>query len=127
MFKGWAMKNWIDVQQKQEHVMRKMNKIIVKCSVTFYSKAWIHRNEMLHNTEKYREFVIEWHNRIVNKIEQGRKTNMKRHVRNQKIDVSKCDTGCMKLWNESTMKMMREAKDESENDMRNYFAVKSRN
>ena len=40
IFKGWVVKNWFDMQQKQYFTMRKVNKIIVKQSVVFYSKAW---------------------------------------------------------------------------------------
>ena len=38
IFKGWVVKNWFDVQQKQCFTMGKVNKIIVKQSVVFYSK-----------------------------------------------------------------------------------------
>ena len=123
IFKGWVMKNWLNVQQEQEHVTKKLNRIIVKCSVIFYSRAWIHQNEIMHDTGKYREYVIEWYKRLVEKIESGNKPSMRRYVRMQKIDVDKCDTGYIKLWNESTTKMMKEAKVENTNDIRNYFAI----
>lgn len=124
MFKGWVIKNWLNVQQKQEYIMKKINKIIVKCSVMFYSKAWMHRNEIMHDADKYKEYVVEWHKRIVNKIERGNKPSMRRYLRMQKIDVNKCDVGYIQLWNESTMKMFKQAKSENENDIRNYFAVR---
>lgn len=124
IFKGWVMKNWLNAQHKQECIMKKMNKIIVKCSVTFYSKAWMHRNEIMHNTDKCKECVVEWHKRIVNKIESGNKPSMRRYLRMQKIDANKCDASCMQLWNETTMKMFKQAKKENENNIRNYFAVR---
>ena len=39
LFKGWVVKNWINVNHEQSYVMKKLNKIIVKHSVIFYSKA----------------------------------------------------------------------------------------
>ena len=45
-------------------------------------------------------------------------------MRMQKIDVDKCDVSYVKLWNESTMKMFKQAKSKSENDIRSYFAIK---
>ena len=65
MFQGWVMKRWDNVNKEQSNEMRKVNKIIVKTSVLFYSKAWTHRNEMLYNPEKYKEYVVKWHNNII--------------------------------------------------------------
>ena len=77
----------------------------------------------MNDTGKYREYVIKWYKRLVEKIESGNKPSMRRYVRMQKIDVDKCNTGYIKLWNESTMKMMKEAKVENTNNIRNYFAI----
>ena len=123
IFKGWVIKNWLNIQQEQEQVTKKLNRIIVKSSVIFYSRVWIHRNEIMHDTSKYREYVIEWYKRLVQKIETGNKLSMRRYIRMQKIDVDKYKTGYIKLWNESTTKMMKEAKEEKTNDIRNYFAI----
>ena len=57
--------------------MKKLNKIIVKCSVIFYSKAWTHRNEIMYDDVKFREFVIDWYKQIVDEIEKGDKPNMR--------------------------------------------------
>jgi hypothetical protein len=124
LFKGWVVKNWLNVHNKQRHVMKRINKIIVKQSVIYYSKAWKNRNDVLHDTEKYREHVIDWHKRLVENIENSNKPSMRRYVRMQKLDLSKCDTGYIRLWNMSTVKMMKNAKDESVNDIRNYFQVR---
>jgi len=124
LFKGWVVKNWLNVNNKQRHVMKRINKIIVKQSVIYYSKAWKNRNDVLHDTEKYREQVIDWHKRLVENIENSNKPSMRRYVRMQKLDLSKCDTGYIRLWNMSTVKMMKNAKDESVNDIRNYFQVR---
>ena len=124
VFKGWVVKNWLSVQQRQSCTMKKFNKVIVKCSVMFYSKVWTHRNEIMNNDKKQREFVIDWYEKIVDEIEKANKPNMKRHVRLQKLDVEKCDTGYIKSWNKSTMKMSKEEKSEKSNDIRNYFPVR---
>ena len=108
IFKGWVVKNWLNANQSQSHMMKKLNKINVKYGVIFYSKPWIHRNEIVHDDEKFREFVIDWHKRIVSDIEKGNKLNMRRHMRLQKLDVKKCDMKHIKLWNESTMKMSKQ-------------------
>ena len=78
----------------------------------------------MHDADKYKEYVVEWHKRIVNKIERGNKPSMRRYLRMQKIDVNKCDVGYIQLWNESTMKIFKQAKSENENNIRNYFAVR---
>lgn len=96
----------------------------VKCSVVFYSKAWTYRNETMHDDVKQREFAIDWHRKIVDEIEKGKKLNMKRCVRSQKLDINKCDAGYIKLWNESTMKMSKQKKNKKLIDIRNYFPVR---
>ena len=39
VFTGWVNKNWLNANQRQSCAMKKMNKVIVKESVIFYSKA----------------------------------------------------------------------------------------
>ena len=108
----------------QIHWMRKANKMIAKLSVVFYSKVRMQRNEMLYNNRKYREYVIEWYSNLVEAIEKGSKPSMKKYVRKQKLEVEKCDTSYIRLWNVTTTKMMKEAKDEKVNNIRNYFSIR---
>ena len=124
LFRGWVVKNWINVNEKQSHLMAKLNKIIVKQSVLCYSKAWVHRNEVLHSAEKYRTHVMDWYNRLVEMIQNGNKPSVKKYVRMQKLDVEKCDTSYIRLWIQTTMKMLKEAKTEKDNDIRNYFSLR---
>lgn len=49
---------------------------------------------------------------------------MKIYVRNQKLDLEKSDTGYVRLWNLYTTKMMKKARRERTNDIRNYFSVR---
>ena len=39
LFKGWVVQNWLNVQDDQQMETKQMNKIIIKISVMFYSKA----------------------------------------------------------------------------------------
>ena len=104
--------------------MKKINKIVVKHSVIFYSEAQMHRNEMLHDSGKCREFVLEWHNKLVEKIEKGSKPTMRTYIRKQKLNLEKCDTSYIRLQNTSMTKMMRNAIEERVNDIWNYFPVR---
>lgn len=124
LFKGWVVKNWLNVNQEQSYLMKKLNKILVKHSVMFYSKAWVHRNEILHDTEKCREHTLTWYNNLVVAVENGDKPSVKRYVRMQRLDTEKCETSYIRLWIETTAKMLKEAKKEMVNDIRNYFSFR---
>ena len=124
VFKGWVVKNWLNIQEPQRYWMHVVNKIIVKQSVMFYSRAWSHRNEVMHDKDIYRKYMIKWYERIVEEIEKGDKPDMKIYVRNQKLDLEKSDTGYVRLWNLYTTKMMKKARRERTNDIRNYFSVR---
>jgi len=39
LFRGWVVKNWMNIDQQTSITMKKINKILVKCSVNFYSKS----------------------------------------------------------------------------------------
>lgn len=124
LFKGWVVKNWLNVNQEQSYLMKKLNKILVKHSVMFYSKVWVHRNEILHDTEKCREHTLTWYNNLVVAVENGDKPSVKRYVRMQRLDTEKCETSYIRLWIETTAKMLKEAKKEMVNDIRNYFSFR---
>ena len=79
---------------------------------------------MLHDTERYREHAVDWHQHLIEEIEKSNKPSMRKYARIQKLDLDKCDTGYIRLWNMSTTKMMKNAKDERVNDIRNYFPVR---
>ena len=53
------IKNWVDLEKIQDNVMKRMNKIVVKQCVLFYSKAWKQRNEVFHDSDNHRKFVID--------------------------------------------------------------------
>ena len=97
IFKEWVVKNWMDMQQVQSHRMKKINKIIVKNSIIFYLKAWTQRNEVMYNSEKYQNYIIEWYRRIVEAIKKGDKPNMRTYVERQKLDLEKCNMSYIRL------------------------------
>ena len=84
----------------------------------------MHRNKILYDEETYRAYLIEWHKCIVEEVERGDKPSMRRYVRMQKLDIEKSETSYIRLWNESTVKMMKNAKKEYVNDIRNYFSIR---
>ena len=73
----------------------------------FYSKEWKQRKEVFHDSEKYRKFVIDWHEKLKEKIESENRPEMIKHVRKQEIDVEKYKNSCIRLWNIATWKMMK--------------------
>ena len=77
--------------------MKRVNKIIIKYSILFYSKAWKNRNNVLHDTERYREHVVDWHQRLIEEIEKSNKPSMRKYTRLQKLDIDKCNTGYIRL------------------------------
>ena len=104
--------------------MRKVNKIIIKQIIVFYSKAWKNRNDVMHNSGRYREHVIDQDKRLIEEIEKGNKPSIRKYVRMQQLELDKSNTGYIRLQNMSTTKMMKNAKDEIVNDIRNYFPVR---
>jgi hypothetical protein len=124
VFRGWVVMNWINVNHRQSHVMKQANKIIARKSVEFYSKAWSNRNECFHDKDRFRSHVVEWYERIVTCINEGNRSEMKRYLRNQQLDVDKCDSSYIQLWNVSILKLMKKTKEEVVGDIRNFFPVR---
>ena len=59
LFRGSIVKKWGDLDKGQDNAMKRMNKIVVKQLVVFYSKSWKQRNEVFHDKDDYRKFVID--------------------------------------------------------------------
>ena len=66
---------------------REVNKIVVIKCVEYYVKCWKHRNEYMHDENKQRERVIEWHKNVNSKIENSEMTQLKIYVRRYKINL----------------------------------------
>ena len=124
LFRGWTVKNWGDLEKSQDNVMKRMNKMVVKKCVVFYSKLWKQRNDVFHDKYNYHKFVIDWHENLKEKIESENRPEMIKHVRKQEIDVEKCDSSYIRLWNVTTWKMMKNTVKEKTNYIRNYFKTR---
>lgn len=70
----------------------------------FCSKLQKQRNEVFHNNENYRKFVIDWHEKLKEKIESENCPEMRKYARKQEIDVEKCNNIYIRLWNITTWK-----------------------
>ena len=79
---------------------------------------------MMHDSGRYREHVIDWYKRLIEEIEKGNKPSIRKYMQMQQLELDKSDTEYIRLWNMSTMKMMKNAKEETVNDIRNYFPVR---
>ena len=117
------MKNWGDLEKIQENSMKRMDKIFLKQCVMFYSKVWKQRNEVFHDRGNHRKFVIDWHEKLKEKIESENRPEMKKHARKQETDVEKCDSSCIRLWNITMWKMMKSTVKEKTNDTRKYLKI----
>ena len=97
IFKGWVVKNWANMSQKQSLGIKRINKMIVKYSVRFYSQVWVHRNEVMHDEQKYQAYVIEWYERIVKEIKKENKPGMKMCLKMQKLNVENSESSYIRL------------------------------
>ena len=106
--------------------MDQINKLIIKHSVVFYSKAWKNRNKVIQSCRRHRECAVDEDKQLREEIEQGNKPSMRKCVRMQQLCLDKSNTGYIRLWNILTTKMIRNEKDEQVNSIRNYFSAKTK-
>ena len=125
LFRGWIVKNWTNVQEAQPKRMHSINKIVIKQSVIFYAEAWKHRNEIKHDPEKCRPFVIDWYNKVVELIENDNRPEMNKYLRAQRLNVQACDNACIRQWIISSMDMRKKAKKERTIDIRRFFSMRA--
>ena len=52
---------------------------------------------------------------------------MKKHIRLQKLDVRRCDSGCVRHWNIQTIRMFSKARAEMLNGIRQHFQRRGNN
>ena len=98
--------------------MHAANKLIIKRSVEFYSKAWKHRCDVSHGANKCKEFVHNQHKNVKEKIEKEHKPKVVEHVRMQEIDLEQCDVA--HAWQQTlgVLNIRKIAKEEKRNDVR---------
>ena len=121
VFRGWVAKNWQNPLEIQPKKMIEVNKIIVRNSVRFYSAAWKQRNDTLHSPENYKMFVTNWYENIIDLINRENRPEMKRYLRQQEIDVQRCDVSYIRHWILGALKMRKITREEKVNDIRRYF------
>ena len=86
-----------------------------------YSKAWTKRNEIMHNPEVYRQYVIGWNRNIKKMIMNGDKPEMREYLRTYPIEVETCKNSYIRRWNLAARTMYKEANKEVLQDIRMYF------
>jgi len=121
IFRGWVVKNWSNVNQQTSFNMKKINKIIVKISVQFYSKCWKHRNEIMHSPEIYRKYMEEWYCNLRELIVRGNKPEMHKYLKTYEINVDQCSTSYIRKWNIDASEMYKKASTERLSDIRMFF------
>ena len=65
LFQGQVVKNLSNTNEEPIQKMKILKKIIAKYSVTFYSKAQNHQNNILHKPEEYKKYVAKWNKRLI--------------------------------------------------------------
>ena len=105
----------------------KLSKIIIEKTVIYYSKAQNHRNEISHAPKKYRQYALEWNEKLIRRIEQGNKLEMIKYLRTYSLDISKCVNSYIRRWNITAQDLCKKALNEVTRDIRNYFARQLRN
>jgi len=81
----------------------------------------MNRNELLHDEQKYRPYVIEWYKRIKRLIVNGNKPEMKKYLHAQELDVDRCSSSYIRMWNIGAMELMRKVPEERMQDVRMFF------
>ena len=54
-------------------------------------------NEIMHDSGMCRKYMTKYRDWLVENIEIGSESSMKRHMRIQKLNTEKCDRGCIKI------------------------------
>jgi len=100
-----------------------LNKLIIKQSITFYSEAWRHRNQVRHNPGKYREFMHNWYKNVKEMIEKDNHLEMLKYVRIQELRLEQCNVAYVQQWIIGILNMRRIVTEEKSNDIRRYFTM----
>ena len=90
LFQGQVVKNLSNTNEEPIQKMKKLSKIIIKHSITSYSKAKNHRNSILHKAEEYKKYVVKQKKRLIQQIKKGNKPEMIQYMQTYLIDLDKC-------------------------------------
>jgi len=91
LFRGYIVKVWFGTQFNSLKY-HNLNKIIAKKCVEYYLKCWKERNEEYKNEEKQRQRIINWYRNILEMVEKGGDTQLRKYVQKHQIDVEHCRT-----------------------------------
>ena len=87
-----------------------LNKIIMKHSMKFYSQVWKNRNEVKHDPIKYKEFVRNWYNKVIEIVQNNNRPELSRYVWMQEINVDQYDTAYVVTWIKGVLEMKKKTK-----------------
>jgi len=100
--------------------MKQVNRIIVRKSVEFYSRAWKNHNEILHDKQRYRQYMIEWYERIKSKIRNRNEPEIKKYLRAQELEVNRCSS-YIRTWNMGAIQLIRKVPEKKMQNIRTFF------
>ena len=70
----------VNTQERQTHIMKKINKALIIKRINLYLLAQKYRNNVFHNGAKHKTFIYNQHKAVVEKIKNGSKPHIKRHA-----------------------------------------------
>ena len=76
---------------------------------------------MKYNPSKFKEFVCEWHKKVVNIVKLDNRPKLLKCMRMQEINVENCDAAYVVSWIKGTLEFRKKAKREAANIIRGYF------
>ena len=121
LFRGWVTKNWTNINDPQNVIMKEINRILVRQSVEYYSEAWKQRNDLLHDPNYYKQYIVDWYNNVKNMITNEERMQVQTYLRTQPVDVNCCDASYIKSWILGILQMRKIVKESKRNDIRKYF------
>ena len=90
LFRGYVVLDWKDANFDCRKYS-KLNKIIVRNSVTFYNECWKDRNESMHDEQKQKERLRKWFEKEKAKAEQSEYRQIRLYVQRCKVDIVRCN------------------------------------
>lgn len=109
LFRGFIIKDWKGANYHCDKC-KILNKMLIKHSVQFYRKCWMHRNEYYDNPEKQRSRINEWRNKLKSFIERKEPLIVKLFIRRNQIHVNNSNTKTIKRLICNSKEIMKKGK-----------------
>lgn len=93
---------------------------MIKESVLFYSEHWLDGCKALHNKEKQKERLKQWHDDVLNTMENG-DVSVRRHAEKTKLYASTSSNDSIRSWTVGALKMMKKLKEHPQYHMQRCF------